>query len=70
MATELTPTNQLPLRGVIAPIFMAMALAALTINLWMELPLLFWLGLGSLLMGWAFARYTSRLLANTFPHNE
>jgi hypothetical protein len=57
MSTELAPINQLPLRGVIAPIFMAWALAAFTVNLWMDFSVLFWLGLGFVFMGLAFSRY-------------
>jgi hypothetical protein len=56
----------LRLRGVIAPVFIALALAAGVLDLRLERPVFFWLSLLSLALALVFARDTSRLLVGTF----
>lgn len=64
MARASTITNQLRARGVIAPAFFALAIAAEVMDLRMDSPVLFWIGLAYGVIGLAFSRYTSQLLAN------
>ena len=65
--------NQLPLRGVMAPGFIALALAAGVLDLWRDRPLFLWLSILFMLLALIFARDTGRLIANTFndwPGND
>lgn len=64
MATDFAPTDELPARGVIAPVFMALGIAAGVLDLYVDSRVLVWLGLGSLTMGLYFSHYTHRLLAH------
>ena len=54
--------HQLSLRGIFAPLFMALAIAAGFIEFWLSSRSLLWLGLGFLALGIGFARDTHRLL--------
>lgn len=58
--------RELPLRGVMAPVFIALGLGAGILDLRVGSPILFWLGLGCLALGLTFARYTRQLLGNVF----
>jgi hypothetical protein len=62
--------SQLPSRGVIAPLFIALGLGAGVLDLQLDCPVFFWLSLLSLALGLAFARDASRLLANTFKDSD
>jgi len=62
--------SQLPLRGGIAPLFIALGLGAGVLDLQLDRPVFFWLSLLSLALGLAFARDTSQLLANTFKDSD
>jgi hypothetical protein len=55
--------NQLPLRGVIAPGFIALGIAASFLDLWLDSRHLGWLSLSFLTLGLVFARHTRRLIA-------
>ncbi len=48
-------------RGLIAPLFIALAIAAGVLNLWVDSSDLFWLGLGFCALALAFARHTHAL---------
>jgi hypothetical protein len=63
MATDFAPTDELPARGVIAPAFMALGIAAGVLDLYIDSRVLLWLGLGSGTIGLYFALYTRRLCA-------
>jgi hypothetical protein len=56
--------NQLPLRGVIGPGFIALGIAAGLLDLRLNSTNLGWLGLGFLTLGLVFARDTRRLIAS------
>jgi len=56
--------NQLPLRGVIAPGFIALAAAAGLLDLWLDSRHMGWLSLGFLTLGLAFAHDTRHLIAS------
>jgi hypothetical protein len=56
--------NQLPLRGVIGPGFIALAIAAGLVELWLDSRNPGWLSLGFLTLGLAFGRDTRRLIAS------
>jgi hypothetical protein len=62
--------KQLPLRGVIAPVFIALALAASILDLRLDRPAFLWLSLLSIAAGLVFARDTSRLLASAFKDTD
>jgi len=62
MATGLETTYRLPARGVIAPVFMALGIAAGLVALCVDSRVLVWLGLGCLTLGLSFSHYTRRLL--------
>ncbi len=53
--------SPLSLRGLIAPLFIALAIAAGLLNLWVDSSNLLWLGLGFCALALAFARHTHRL---------
>ncbi|HEY4749864.1 MAG TPA: hypothetical protein VIH60_05710 [Steroidobacteraceae bacterium] len=55
--------NRLPLRGLIAPLFIALAPAGGFLDLVLDLRSLGWLSFGALALGLAFARHTHRLFA-------
>jgi hypothetical protein len=63
MAIDVAPTEDLPARGVIAPAFMALGIAAGTLDLYVDSRVLGWLALGSVAMGLCFSDYMHRLLA-------
>jgi hypothetical protein len=56
--------NPLPLRGVIAPVFIALGIAAGFLDLWRDSDSLVWLGLGFLALGLVFARHTRLLFTS------
>jgi hypothetical protein len=56
--------HQLRTRGVIAPAFFALAIAAEAVDLQKDSPVLFWMGLAYLVVGLAFSRYTGQMLAS------
>jgi hypothetical protein len=58
--------SPLPLRGVIAPAFLALAIAAVVLDLRPHSSGLIWLTLLFLALVLVFARDTSRLLSNAF----
>ncbi len=53
--------STLSLRGLIAPLFIALAIGAGVLNLWVDSSDLFWLGLFFCALALAFARYTHAL---------
>jgi hypothetical protein len=63
MATDFGPADELPARGVMAPVFVVLGLAAGVLDLYVDSRVLLWLGLGSLTLGLYFAHYTRRLCA-------
>ena len=54
--------SELPVRGVMAPAFIVLGLAAGILDLRLNSPILFWLGLGFVALGLVFARHTRELL--------
>lgn len=58
--------NLLMLRGLLAPLFFASAIAAGVINLHMDSHALVWVSLGLTLVGLVFARDTTHLLTKPF----
>jgi len=62
--------NQLPIRGVLAPAFMALGIAAGILDLQLDRPSLVWLGLVAVALGLVFARDSSRLLASAFKNDD
>jgi hypothetical protein len=58
--------SQIPLRGVIAPAFLALGLGAAILDLRLDRPALVWLSLLSLALALVFPRDTSRLLSSVF----
>jgi hypothetical protein len=55
--------NQLSLRGIIAPLFVALAVAGGFLDWVLDSRALGWLSLGALALGLGFARHTHRLFA-------
>ena len=53
--------HQLSLRGILAPLFIVLAIAAGFLEFWLSSRNLLWLGLGFLALGIGFARDTHRL---------
>ncbi len=58
--------TQLSIRGVIAPVFIALAIGAAVLDLRLDRPVFVWLSLLSSVAGLVFARDTRSLLANNF----
>jgi hypothetical protein len=58
--------SQLPVRGVIAPVFISLGLAAAILDLRLHSSAMIWLSLLSLTLALVFARDTRRLLSRAF----
>jgi hypothetical protein len=58
------PMKPLSLRGMIAPVVIALAIAAGFLDLWRQSETMTWLGLGFLALALAFAGDTRRMLAS------
>jgi hypothetical protein len=73
MMNQIAPTEELPALGVIAPAFIALAIAAGILDIYFDSRALVWLGLGFLALGLSFSHYTRRLLDRTglrSPHGR
>lgn len=62
--------RQLPLRGVMAPMFSALGIAAGYLDMRLDRPALGWLAFLAVALGLVFARDTSRMLASTFKDED
>lgn len=58
--------SPISLRGLMAPLFIAIGLTFGVINIRLDRPVLFWLALFFLFLALAFAPATRQLLGNTF----
>ena len=62
--------KKLPVRGLIAPVCIALAIAAGVLELRIDSLVLRWLGLGFLAVGLIFARDSRNLLSNAFRDRD
>jgi len=62
--------SQMPIRGVLAPAFIGLGIAAGALNLRLAHHPLGWLTMFCLVLGLAFARDSSRLLVSAFKDDD